>query len=250
MVLLSSVVATGCIYPRRGTSLTEVGRADTGLIGAPANIWQLTIVGAEIAPRKRGDLPWDDGGGPDAFVRFYRDETLLFETPVESDSLAPRWAATLPRNVHLAPDAALRIEVWDQDTVGADPVGTYRTRGLPPNALPDADARLLLEGGSYVTIRVSAPRPHRGVGIAQYELRPDALIVLEVAAHSPASRADLEPGDAIVALGDRRVSAMTRAEAASALSMASQRGTALTVRDASGEERTVDLDRNFVWQTM
>jgi len=251
MTVMVLVLATGCVYPRRGTSLTPVRREGAGMIAAPSDIWQLTIVDAEIAPRKRGDLPWDEGGGgPDAFVRVYRDEQLLFETAVVSDSHTPSWDIALPHNVHVAPGASLRFELWDQDTVGADPVGQYRTRGLPPNALPDADARLMLEGGSYVTIRVSAPRPHRGVGIEQYEVRPDALVVLRVASHSPASRANLAPGDAILAIGDRRVSAMSEAEAASALSMASQRETPLTVRGPNGQERTVDLDRDFVWQTM
>jgi hypothetical protein len=251
LIALSALIATGCIYPRRSTSLTPVARADAGMISAPSDIWQLTIVGAEISPRKRGDLPWDEGGGaPDVFVRVYRGEALLFETPVEGDSHTPAWGATLPSNVHLPPGTALRFEVWDQDTVGNDPVGQFRSRGLPQNAIPDADARLLLEGGSYVTIRVSAPRPHRGVGIEQYEVRPDALVVMRVATHSPASRARLVPGDAILAIGDRQVSAMTDAEAASALSMASQRQSALTVRGANGREREVQLDRDFLWQTM
>ena len=88
------------------------------------------------------------------------------------------------------------------------------------------------------------------MGIEEYELRPDALVVLRVAAHSPASRANLEAGDAIVAVGERAISDLTQAEAASALSMAAQRQSQLTVRNANGDERTVDLDRHFVWQTM
>lgn len=251
MIALSTLVASGCIYPRRGTSLTPVTREGTGSISAPADIWQLTIVEAQVTPRKRGDLPWDEGGGePDVYVRVYRGEELVFETATIDDSREPRWDATLPRNVRLPRDAALRFEVWDRDTVGSDPVGQIRTNGLPSNAMPGADARLLLEGGSYLSIRVSAPRPHRGAGIAEYEVRPDALVVSRVLPYSPAQRAGLEPGDAIVAIGERRVSAMNDAEAASALSMASNRQSALTVRGANGRERTVELDRNFVWLTM
>lgn len=251
LVATATAIATGCIYPRRGTSLTPVTHSDPATLLAPADVWQLTIVDAQIAPRKRGDLPWDDGGGaPDAFVRFYRGETLLFETPVVEDSLQPRFEATLPRNVHLPPGVPLRIELWDRDMVGADPIGQVRTRGLPQNALPDADARLLLEGGSYVTIRISAPRPHRGVGIEEYEVRPDSLVITRVTEHSPASRARLQAGDAIIAIGDVRVADMDDAQAASALSMAAHRETALTVRAADGSERTVELDRDFVWLTM
>lgn len=251
MCVMLLVGATGCVYPRRATSLTPVHPDSAARLAAPDALWQLTVVGAEIPPRKRGDLHWDEGGGaPDPFVRIYRDEQLLFETAVIDDSFEPRWDVTLPRNVHIPPDAALRVELWDRDTVGSDPIGQYRGRGLPPNAMPDIDARLMLEGGSTVILRVSAPRPHRGVGIEEYELRPDELRILRVAAYSPASRANLAPGDAIVAIGERRVSAMSDVQAASALSMASQRGEFLTVRGPDGRERTVELDRDFVWQSM
>ncbi len=251
-LVVLSLAASGCVYPRRGTSLTPVrSESGSGSLSAPSDIWQLTIVEAQITPRKRGDLPWDEGGGePDAFVRVYRGDELVFETPTLDDSRTPQWNATLPRNVHLPRDRSLRFEVWDRDTVGSDPVGQIRTNGLPVNAVPGADARLLLEGGSYLTIRVAPPRPHRGAGIAEYEVRPDALVVLRVIPHSPAQRAGLEPGQAIVAIGDQRVSAMSSAQAASALSMASHRQTPLTVRGADGQEREVELDRNFVWLTM
>ncbi|MCZ7686619.1 MAG: PDZ domain-containing protein [Sandaracinaceae bacterium] len=186
----------------------------------------------------------------DAFARVYRGEELLFETPMIEDSREPSWNATLPRNARLPRDTPLRFEVWDRDTVGSDPVGQLRTNGLPVNAVPGADARLLLEGDSYLTIRVTPPRPHRGTGIAEYEVRPDALVVLRVLSYSPAQRAGLQPGDAVVAIGETRVSAMNAAQAASALSMASHRQSQLTVRNAAGRERTVQLDRDFVWLTM
>jgi membrane-associated protease RseP (regulator of RpoE activity) len=246
-----AVSAAGCVYPHRGTSLSAVQRLDgAGSIAAPSDIWHFTVVGAQITPRKRGDLAWDDGGLPDAFVRVYRDEALIFETPTLDDTLTPEWNASAERNVRLGSEHALRIEVWDRDTIGADPIGIFRSRGLPQNAIPDASARLLLENGSYVSIRISAPRPHRGVGIAEYEVRSDALTVVRVLPFSPAARADIVPGDRIVAIGDRRVSAMTDAEASSALSMAAHRTTEITVANARGTERTIRLDRNFVWLTI
>lgn len=251
IVVLAAFVAGACIYPRRGTSLSPVRSEGAGSISAPADIWQLTLVSAQITPRKRGDLPWDEGGGePDAFVRVYRGEELLFESPTIENTRAPEWNVTLPRNVRLPRDLPLRFEVWDRDTVGADPVGQIRTNGLPVNAVPGADARLLLEGESYLTIRVAPPMPHRGTGIEEYEMRPDALVVIRVIAYSPAQRAGIEPGDSIVAIGDRRISQMSGAEAASALSMASHRRSELTIRGADGRERSVQLDRDFVWLTM
>ena len=254
VLTLSAVLcASGCVYPRRSTSLTSVHseRTQGGAIHAPAHLWQLTIVDAQVRPRMRGDMDWDDGGGlPDVFVRIYRDERLLWQSETLDDTLNPVWNAELPRNIELPPTAAVRFEVWDADTVGGDPVGIYRDRGLPDTALPGAESRLLLEGGSTLTIRVNNPRPHRGVGIDEYEVRPDELVVLSVLAHSPASRGGVERGDRIVAIGDQRVSTLNDAQAASALSMAVSRQRSLTVVGDDQRERIVELDHGFVWLTL
>ena len=64
LVLLALLVAGGCVYPRRGTSLTAI-RSDrsAGSLSAPADVWKLTVVSAQVRPRRPGDLTWDDGGG-------------------------------------------------------------------------------------------------------------------------------------------------------------------------------------------
>jgi hypothetical protein len=242
------MLAAGCVYPRRTTSLMEVTRPDASeSMSAPDDIWRITIVGATIVPRKNGDLPWDEGEGlPDAFVRVFRGEQQLYESPVIDDSLEPEWDAVLPSNIRVGSNAQLRFELWDRDQFGSDPVGFYRSSGRPPTAMPDADARLPLAGGSYVTVRFQAPRAHRGVGIAEYEVHPDALVVIRVLPHSPASRADIEPGDRIVRIGDRRVSSMSANDAASELSQALSRRHELGIQNARGE-RTATLDRGYVW---
>jgi len=254
VLTLAMVLGLGCVYPRRGTSLSPVhtDRTSTGMIHAPPHIYRLTVVEAHVQPRMRGDLDWDDDGGlPDVQVRIYRNEELVWESETIDDSLNPQWNATLPRNIEVPPHASMRFEVWDDDTVGGDPVGIHRDNGMPDTALPGADARILLEGGSYLTLRADNPTPHRGVGIDEYELRPDALLITRVLSHSPASRAGLEPGDQIVAVGDQRVSALSDARAASAVSMAATRHSTLTViKDGESTEQTVELDHGFVWLTM
>lgn len=251
VVLCLAVVVSGCAYPRRSTSLTPAREGDTGL-NAPAHVWQVRFVSATIPPRRRGGMAWDeDGSGPDAFVRVYRGSEVVWESDVRPDALDPGFNQTLPRNLRVPPSEELRIELWDSDGGPSDdPIGVWRGQGLPPNALPDADARVNLEGGAAVMFRVMSPRAHRGLGIELYEVRSDALRVLEVIETSPAGRAGIEPGDAIVAIGGQRVDDMNEAQAASALSMAAERSQSLTVRKPSGQEEQVDLDRGFVWLTM
>ena len=175
---------------------------------------------------------------------------MLFETPTIDDSLNPQWNADLPRNVRLDHSAQIRIEVWDSDTVGSDPVGIYEQRGLPDSAVEGADARIMLARGSWLTLRRTTPRAHRGLGIDQYELQPGQLLVNSVLPYSPAGRAGIEPGDAVIAVGEQEISAMTDGQAASALSMSASRHESLRIRSPNGQERTVDLDRGYVWLTM
>lgn len=251
VVCVIATVLAACAYPRRSTSLSPAtGEVQT--LDAPSNLWRLRLGSATIPPRRRGGLDWDpDGGLPDAFVRILRGGELVYESPVQENTLDPAFDVLLPKNVWLPTDRELRIEVWDRDEGPSnDPVGVWRGQGLPPNALPDADARITLEGGAALSFRVMPPHPHRGVGISEFEVRGDELKVLAVMEHSPASRAGIAAGDAIVAIGDRAVDDLDDAQAASALSMAADRQAALRVRKSGGQEETVELDRGYVWLTM
>ncbi|MDX2089611.1 MAG: PDZ domain-containing protein [Kofleriaceae bacterium] len=251
LVTLSvAVLGLACAYPRRSTALSPV-RAAAESSTTPTDVWALTIVAARIPPRSRGGLAWDGTDGlPDAFVRIYRNDQLVFESPAANDSLSPEWELRLPRNFFTPADASYRFELWDRDDIGADPIGMYRNRSLPPNLVADADASLMLEGGAQLMLRLSNPQAHSGVGISLYELRGDALVVVEVETHSPAGRAGLAPGDAIVAIGGETVSDLGPQGAPGALSMAAQRQQRLRVRGSNGQMREVDLDRGYTWLSM
>ncbi len=249
-----ALLAVACVYPKRSTALSSATVNGESSLDVPANTFTLVVVAAEVPRRNRGNLAWDDSEGlPDPFARIYRDDELIYETPVAEDTLTPEWNATLPRNFFLSSTSRLRIEVWDRDTVGSDPIGTYRQVGLPSNAIAgesaSAHVRLMLEGGAQITLDLQNPHAFRGVGILEYEVRGDSLLVTRVETHSPAGRADIRPGDHIIAIGGDTVSALGEARAASAISLASDRGTSLRVQRGSST-RVIELDRGFVWPTM
>lgn len=251
VALVVVAMAFGCAYPRRSTSLAPSQRGETST--APDFIWQIEVVEAVVPPRQRSGSNWDEDedSKPDPFVRIYRNDELVWESDVVQDSLEPRWNARLERNVRLAPENDLRIELWDRDrAVGSDPIGTWRSRGLPATALPDADSRINLEGGAQVVLRLHRPQAHRGVGIQLYEVRSDSLVVLEIIEHSPAGRAGIQPGDRIVAIGDKQVTDLGEARAASELSLAADRDSRLTVLKPTGARSQVELDSGLVWLTM
>lgn len=249
--LLLALALTSCAYPRRTTSLSPVRTSSsmtTGPGGTPGDVFQFTAVSATLNAQNRGATQWDDNGGlPDPVLRVYRDDQLVWESRTIDDTLAPEWNQAAPRNIRFPASARIRIELWDQDALGGDPVGIWRGIGLPPNARAGVEARILLEGESYVTIRVDPPQPHRGVGIRLFEVHGGDLQVVEVEPFSPASRADIVPGDRILAIGGQTVSQLGAQRAAGALSMAAERQEALRVASAQGTERTVTLDRGYVW---
>jgi membrane-associated protease RseP (regulator of RpoE activity) len=211
----------------------------------------MELKAAEVPPRQRSGLAWDDDGDglPDPFVRILIGDRLVYESETVDESLAPEWGSVLTKNIAVPAGSVLRVELWDRDGLTHDAIGTWSNQGLPATALPDADARLLLEGGATLVFRVQRPRPHRGVGVRLYEFRGDALLVLEVEERSPAGRAGLRAGDRIVVIGGQTVDELGEARAATALSLASQRHESLTVVRESGREE-LELDQGYVWLTL
>jgi hypothetical protein len=246
-----AVLCVACAYPRRATFVHPAPVTTVKSTDRPEDLWTLRIVGAELPEFKPGGLPWDsDGTPPDPFVRVLVDKQLVWESPALENTRKPEWNVTLPRNIQIPEGESFRLEVWDRDTaVSADPAGHIQRSGLPETALPDAVARLTLDNLANVSVIVSAPRAHQGVGL-RFEVRSDALVVLDVDAMSPASRAGIRKGERIVAIGPQRVSELGGDEATSDLSLASERGHSLTVADTKGQERQVTLDKGFIWLTM
>lgn len=249
-LVLSGASLSGCAYPRRTTSLSPV-RTEAFAVGpgsAPGDVYKLTVISATANQRNRGNAQWDDNNGlPDLYVRVLRDGVVIWESETIDDSLTPTWNAAVPRNVRIPSSARLQLEVWDRDAVGGDPVGIWRGVGLPPNARNGVEARVLLEGESFLTIRIDSPLPHRGVGVRLFEVHDADLQIVELEPFSPASRAGLVVGDRILAIGSNTISQLGSARASGALSMAAERNEALRVVNAQGVERTVTLDRGYVW---
>jgi len=251
---MTSLVLSGafsaCAYPRRTTSISPV-RTEAFAVGpgsAPSDIYKFTLISATPNQRNRGNAQWDDNDGlPDVYVRIVRDGVVVWESETIDDSLTPVWNATVPRNLSIPRSAHLQLEVWDRDAVGGDPIGIWRGVGLPSNARDGIEARVLLEGESFLTIRIDSPMPHRGVGIRLFEVHDGDLQIIELEPYSPAARAGLVVGERIIAIGNSTVSQLGSARASGALSMASERNEALRVANIQGVERTVTLDRGYVW---
>lgn len=246
LLLLLCCFAAACAFPRRSTSLSPSPSARGG---APPSVVRIQFRGADIPALDRGGRPWDeDGSPPDSFVRIYRGDTLIFESEPATNALQPVYDFATP-NLYMPRNEGVRIELWDHDTLRQPAIiGSWNGRGLPRSAILNGDAQLMLEGRAMVMFRVIEPEAERGVGILEYEVRSDRLIVLEVIRFSPAGRAEILAGDAILAIDGRTVSDLGEAQAASAISMSSSRSSTVSV-ERNGSTRDVEIDGGYVWQT-
>jgi hypothetical protein len=253
LVLLVVTLPASCAYERRSTLLYPITSQSTITpSNQPPYLWSVTVRSAQIPPRKPSGLAWDnDKTPPDPYVILYVDNRKVWQSPVIEDTLNPKWEILLPRNVIIGPSSSLRIEMWDKDTPpAADPIGRIQHIGLPPTAQPNAVARLMMDTGAVLTITVAPPRAHKGLGITWFEVRPAALIALEVEKYSPAGRAGIRAGDQIAAIDNRSVESLGDARACGLLSLSAERGYTLGVVDSKGVKRTVKLDSGLVWLTM
>ncbi len=246
VLLIPLLVLAACAYPRRSTPLLPA--ATEASFDAPDDLYRLEIVSGHAPSRPRSNPEWDEGDPlPDPFVRIYREDVLIYETPVADNTYEPTWNALTP-NLVIPRRAEMRIELWDSDRVGEEPIGISTQRGLPPNLLVDADMTVRLDASdAVVVIRLRRPQAKRGVGIRQYEVRSDAFVVLDVIPRSPAGRAGIRRGDRILAIGGRTVEELGEQRAASTLALAVERGHHLTVEKESGSTADVELDSGLVW---
>jgi S1-C subfamily serine protease len=129
--------------------------------------------------------------------------------------------------------------------MSADPIGIYEGKALS-DVFIDADNTITLDGGATITLRLQKPEPRAGTGIAEYELRPNAVMVRSVLPNSPASRAGLRDGDRILSIDGKAISRLSEAVADSALALASQKESKLVIQRGE-QKRTLKLDKGYVW---
>lgn len=207
----------------------------------PSDLVYLTLESADIPERTRDGRTWDRVGGaaPDPFVIVFVDDKELFRTPIEPDTLKPTWPGQKRRNYTIDPEAEVRVELWDANTIASRPICVQRIRNLP-RRLDDEPRVIVCGSGARIRLLAAPARARWGIGM-YYELRTEQVHVSRVIRESPAARAELARGDRILEIQGKDVKALSADELRTLVNMNARGGLELRVRSIDGRERKLTL---------
>jgi membrane-associated protease RseP (regulator of RpoE activity) len=245
----SLVVAclAGCLYPHGRTPLLPATPA-MAHEAAPKGLYQIMLVEADVPPKMRSGLPWDEKQEEalaDPYLEIALNGRVLWKSPTHPNATLTRFDDTPSPNVQLDRNDQVELALWDDDPVGRDPIGMYRGRVFAAGELGD-DIPLELEGGTKIRLRLNRPVPMTGTGIADYEVHNDSLVLVKVLPDSPAARAGLAPGDRVVSLDGVGVRKLGRRLAEGKLATATEQAVRLGVTRGGGQ-REVVLSAGPIW---
>ncbi len=229
-------VLAGCpaVYPELATRTSKVASDRAVDPPPPDDLHWIRFLSGEVPPRTRDGREWSKGSRlPDPYATLVVNGREVLRTPVQSGTLKPTWPDGPRGNFRLQPTDRLRVELWDRNAINDRPIGV-RDLGRPTEeARQTRQIRVELEGGGEVILAYEPAHPVLGVGL-WYELRNDTCFVTRLLDQSPASRAGLQKGDELLAIGGKAVKATTPDDVQSLWNAIPMAGVAVTVRHASG----------------
>jgi hypothetical protein len=208
----------------------------------------IRFAGAQIPNKTRDGRIWDATGNalPDAFAKLIVDKTDILVTPVQSDSLRPTWRDQPIANYEIRQGASVRVELWDSNPINNHPICVHNIDNIHEQALADSNIEIDCSSGARIEIIVDPAHARLGLGL-YYELRTEQVFVTRVLRESPASRAKLKRGDAILKIQGIDVAKMEDGQAQSLLNANATTGVLIRVKSADGSERELTLKEGPVY---
>lgn len=243
-------LALGCgaVFPRYTTTMRRPpdGMRESGaLTPPPDDVRYVSVVSAELPPSRTDGRTWDSDGEPDLYVVIVRDGSEVYRSPVARDSLRPTWTSA-GENLRTPPNARWRVELWDEDGVVDDPVGSQEFQGVPSSALDGGEWVVRLPRNAVVRLRAAAPEPRVGMGVT-YEVHEDYLRVISVVPGGPGAQAGLQEGDRVVSVDGHAVQSLGELGSRRGMDRASQREVTLWVRRGDAAPRELRVQPGAVY---
>jgi PDZ domain/C2 domain len=248
LALALLVLDCGAVYPEVATPIRSLPSSVAQNPPPPADLLFIRFAGAQIPAKTRDGRIWDATGNalPDAFAKLIVDKKEILVTPVQSDTLRPTWRDQPIANYQIPEGATVRIELWDSNPIHNHPICVHDIDNIHQEALSDANVEIACSSGARIEIIVDPAHARLGLGL-YYELRTEQVFVTRVLRESPASRAKLKRGDAILKIQGVDVAKMEEGQAQSLLNANASTGVVIRVKSPDGVEREITLKEGPVY---
>jgi len=247
---LALVLLSGCgaVYPEVATPIRSLPSRIEHKPPPPADLLFIRFVGAQIPPKTRDGRIWDATGNalPDAFAKLLVDKREILVTPVQSDTLRPTWRDQPIANYQIPQGATVRVELWDSNPINNHPICVHDIDNIHEQAQADSNVEIDCTSGARIEIIVDPAHARLGLGL-YYELRTEQVFVTRVLRESPAARAKLKRGDAILKIQGIDVAKMEEGQAQSLLNANASTGVLIRVKSPDGTERELTLKEGPVY---
>jgi hypothetical protein len=243
--------ACGVVYPELQTPIRTPPPGFSLVPPPPPDLLYLRFEGADVPARTVDGRAWDDVGGaePDPYAKLLVNGKEIIVTPVDSDTLRPKWAEQVRANYRIKRGSAIHVEVWDKNPIKARPICTEDIENLHDEANTEHPLEIDCESGARVRLVVEPARGRLGLGL-YYELHTEGAYVTRVLEESPARRAGLSAGDEITRVEGQDVRTMEEGKLQSLINANSSTGFSMIVQRGDGPPREVKLRDGAIYPVL
>jgi hypothetical protein len=241
-------VACGVVYPEVQTPLRTPPPGFSLVPPPPEDVIYLRFAGAVIPGRTVDGRKWDSGGSeaPDPFAKVLVNGKEIIVTPVESDTLRPKWGEQVRANYRIKKGSAVKVEVWDKNAIKSHPICTEDLKNLHDEVTTEHPLEITCESGAMVYLVVEPAHGRIGLGLF-YELHTEGAYVTRVIEESPARRVGLATGDEIQRVQGQDVREMEQGKLQSLINANASLGVELTVKRGDEPPRQVKLKDGAIY---
>lgn len=244
-------VACGVVYPEVKTPVRTPPPGFSLVPPPPGDLLYLRFDGADVPPRTVDGRPWDESGGaePDPFAKLLVNGKEIIVTPVESNTLRPKWADQVRANYRIPRGSAVRVEVWDKNPIKSRPICLKDIDGLHEQVSVEHPLEIDCESGARVRLVVEPAHGKLGLGLF-YELHTEGAYVTRVLEESPAHRAGLAAGDEIQTVQGQDVHTMEDGRLQSLINANATVGVKMSVKRGEEAPRALELRDGAIYPVL
>jgi hypothetical protein len=242
--------ACSVVYPEVQTPLRTPPPGFALAPPPPDDLLYLRFEGADVPAKTVDGRSWDEGGGlPDPYAKLLVNGKEIIVTPIDSDTLRPKWAEQVRANYRIRRGSAVKVEMWDKNPIKSRPICTEDIDDLHGQVSTEHPLEIDCESGARVRLVVEPAHGRLGLGL-YYELHTEGAYVTRVLEESPAKRAGLVAGDEIQRAQGQDVLKMEEGKLKSLINANASVGVELTVKRGEAPARTVKLRDGAIYPVL